>query len=284
MSAHETRTRVLSPLVEPLSLPEGGSYRSLAGGAFGIAELEDLAVTAREALVSQCRQKYAQNQSAGVVPGTKMEAVFFDMDSTVIGQESIVELARGAGQAEEVSRVTERAMRGELDFEEALRERVALLEGVPETIFEEVAGRLTLNPGIEDFAAFCRQRGVPLFMVSGGFVPLARSVQQQVGLTDIFANHLEVREGKLTGRVEGQVVDGQAKKDWVLDKAASLGVEPARVCTVGDGANDAVMMKACGMAVGFRPKPVLHEVADAVIGPDGDHRLLGALLFGEDLF
>jgi phosphoserine phosphatase len=198
------------------------------------------------------------------------------MDSTVIEQESIVELARACGKSAEVSEITERAMAGELDFEEALRKRVELLKGLSEDVLIDIYGTLKLNRGMEELAARCKGHGVPCLLISGGFEPLAKPLALRLGFLEAKANHLEVQNGILTGRLTGEIVDRRRKSTWMLEKSRELGILASDCVAIGDGANDIDMMRAAGLSVGFNPKEVLFKVCDGVMY---DHRIIGDFLF-----
>jgi phosphoserine phosphatase SerB len=232
------------------------------------------------AAVESVRRLFPTGATVGCVPSGVVRAVFFDMDATVVAEETLVELAARAGRGAEVQAITDRAMRGELDFEAALRARVAMLKGSPVTIIEDVGASLTLSPGIKGFVAACKELSVPVYLISGGFVELADGVARDVGFAGYEANRLEVSGGKLTGGLVGKIVDGAAKRQFLLATCATLKVDAKDVAAVGDGANDVPMMKVAGIAVGFKPKPVLwpHVQAQDV---HGDHGFLGPLLLGK---
>jgi phosphoserine phosphatase len=227
--------------------------------------------------VALCRAAFAQGITIGWRSVPRIKAVFFDMDATVIAEESLVELSALAGQTEAVTRITERAMAGELDFKSALIERVALIQGLSVDDVQKVISRLTLNTGIQEFVATCTKKNIPTFMVTGGFTEFAAHVQRLVGFVDTRTNTLEMKDGRLTGRVVGDIVDALGKKAFLLEKCAALGIRPEEVAAVGDGANDIPMLKTAGLAVGFRPKPVLLDHIHVLNGI-GDHRLLEGFL------
>lgn len=194
-----------------------------------------------------------------------MGLVCFDCDSTFIRGEVIEMLAAHAGKEAEVAAVTERAMRGELDFEASLRERVATLEGLPADIIDSTAAALEPNPGVVDTVRELQSRGVRVAVVSGGFIQVLRPLAAQLGLDYVRANTLEVAEGRLTGRVTGKVVDRAAKEVFLREFAADSGLEMAQTVAVGDGANDIDMVRAAGLGVAYNARPALREVADVEI-------------------
>ena len=193
--------------------------------------------------------------------------VCFDCDSTLIEGEVIEMLAAHAGKEAEVAAVTERAMRGELDFEESLRERVAVLEGLDASIIDEVARDIELTPGAKEAIGTLHRLGHRTAVVSGGFIQVLEGLATDLQLDYVRANTLEIRDGKLTGKVIGQVVDRQAKEDFLREFAADSGIGMESTVAVGDGANDIAMVTAAGLGIAFDAKPALREAADACITP-----------------
>ena len=191
-----------------------------------------------------------------------------DVDSTLIRQEVIELLAARAGTVQMVAEITERAMRGELDFAASLAERVATLVGVPEGVFAEVAAEVELTPGAAELVASAQAAGWVVGLVSGGFEEIVSSIAARVGITHFVANRLEVRDGALTGRTVGPVVDRNAKAIALKAFAAAEGIDLQRTVAIGDGANDLGMMEVAGLSVAFAAKPVVREAADiAIDGP-----------------
>lgn len=212
---------------------------------------------------------------ANVVPreGRRRSVLIADMDSTIIGVECIDELADFAGVKDAVSAITERAMRGELDFEGALLARVALLRGLPESALEECyAERVRLNPGARTLATTMRTLGAATALVSGGFTFFSKRVAAAAGFAQDRANRLIVENGRLTGDVARPILGRAAKLAALRELAASAG--PEAVLAVGDGANDLDMVRAAGLGVAYRAKPALAEAAAARI----EHSDLTALL------
>lgn len=265
----------------PLALSDYEPFKALGHGTYSVSETADAAAARYEAVRTLIQQLFKRYRAIGVSPVERVRAVFFDMDATVIKQESIVELAACVGKSTEVEAITEQAMRGELDFRTSLIKRVAVLAGLPaaETLNRVVTG-LVLQPGIQDLLAFCRQIGVPCFMVSGGFTAIAQPIADQLGFTGCRANVLGIAGGQLTGAVEGTIIDATAKHAYVLEICKELGLGLHQVAAVGDGANDRMMLEAVGVAVGFEPKDVLLPYLSAVTN---HHAFLGPLLFGRDL-
>jgi phosphoserine phosphatase len=191
--------------------------------------------------------------------------VVLDADSTLIEDEVIELLADAAGSRALVAEVTERAMRGELDFEESLRERVLTLAGLPESVFEDVGKLIRPTPGVHELIAGLHAAGSRVGVVSGGFHELLDPLAETLALDYWRANRLEVCDGILTGALVGPVIDAHAKADALLEWADASGTPPARTVAVGDGANDLEMMTVAALSVAFNAKPMVKEHADLVI-------------------
>ncbi len=194
--------------------------------------------------------------------------VVLDCDSTTIQDEVIELLAAAAGTRELVAEVTERAMRGELDFAESLRERVATLAGTPDGVFEDTYRRVRVTPGMQELVAEVHARGGKVGVVSGGFHEVLDPLAVDLRIDRWRANRLEVVDGKLTGRVLGDIVDAQAKADALVEWAAAEGIPLSATVAIGDGANDLKMMAVAAISVGFNAKPVVREQADVSIEQD----------------
>ena len=191
--------------------------------------------------------------------------VCFDCDSTLITGEVIEMLAAHAGKEAEVAAVTERAMRGELDFEESLRERVKALAGLDASVIDEVAAAIELTPGARTTIRTLNRMGYQTAVVSGGFIQVLEGLAEELELDYVRANTLEIVDGKLTGNVTGKIVDRAAKAEFLREFAADSGLKMYQTVAVGDGANDIDMLSAAGLGVAFNAKPALKEIADTSV-------------------
>ena len=199
-----------------------------------------------------------------------------DMDSTIIGQECIDELADYAGLKDQVARITERAMQGELDFQGALRERVRLLAGLDQRALSRCLDeRVEVTAGAETLVQTMRAGGASCLLVSGGFLSFADPIAKAVGFDRVRANRLVFAGGKLSGEVGDPIVDAMAKRDALIEARDQLNLDADDVLAIGDGANDKLMIEEAGLGIAFRAKPALIEVADAEL----KHHGLDALLW-----
>jgi len=206
--------------------------------------------------------------------------IAFDMDSTLINIECIDEIADAAGRKAEVSAITEAAMRGEIsDFKDSLRKRVALLKGVPQEALDDVfTNRLRLNPGAKELVDTCKQHGMKVLLVSGGFTFFADRVGHMLNIDFTRSNVLEIADGHLTGQLVdqpwGDICDGAEKRKKLLETCAELGISPKQSIAMGDGANDLLMMGVAGLSVAYHAKPKVREQAMVSIQEGGLDRLL----------
>jgi phosphoserine phosphatase len=207
--------------------------------------------------------------------GRRKTVLVADMDSTIVVGETLDELADKAGIRPQVAAITERAMRGELDFEGALRERVAMLEGLPASAIEETAAGVALSPGAETLVRTMAANGATTALVSGGFDQFAALVQQRAGFGMVRCNRLEIRDKLLTGQVVAPIVGREAKLALLLDLTEGRGLPTDQALAVGDGANDLDMLLRAGMGVAFHAKPRVRAAAPFRI----DHADLTALLY-----
>ncbi|MFB1479396.1 phosphoserine phosphatase SerB [Corallococcus sp. RDP092CA] len=203
--------------------------------------------------------------------------VVMDMDSTLIRIEVIDELARAYGVHAQVAAITERAMHGEMDYDESLRQRVALLAGLDARVLHELAASLPLTEGAETLIRVLKRLGYRTAVISGGFSVAAEALQQRLGIDFAYSNALEVRDGKLTGRTVGTIVNARRKAELLETLAKQEGVLLEQVIAVGDGANDLLMLEKAGLGIAFRAKPKLREAADTSISAGGLDTILTLL-------
>ncbi len=187
--------------------------------------------------------------------------VVFDVDSTLINEEAIEVLAEESGVRNEVAQITAAAMRGEMDFSESLKLRVAMLAGIPESKLEQVRNRLTLTFGAIELVSAIHAQGGVAAAVSGGFNQLLEPIRSSLKLDFVKANDLEIVDGKLSGKVLEPIVDGSAKAEFLLSLQLELGLEREKTVAVGDGANDVKMIQQAGLGIAFCAKPALQEHA-----------------------
>ncbi|CAI8721137.1 phosphoserine phosphatase [Pseudomonas arsenicoxydans] len=202
----------------------------------------------------------------------------FDMDSTLIEAEVIDELAKAAGVGDQVSEITERAMAGELDFRASFKERLALLKGLDVSVLDSIGASLRLTEGAETLFAELKRLGYKTAILSGGFTYFAKQLQAKLGIDYVFANELEVVDGKVTGVAVEPIVDAQRKADLLRELAHKEGLRLEQTIAVGDGANDLPMLAIAGLGVAFRAKPLVKQSAKQAIstlGLDGVLYLLG---------
>ncbi|WP_372749317.1 phosphoserine phosphatase SerB [Litorivivens sp.] len=204
--------------------------------------------------------------------------VAFDMDSTLIEAEVIDELAAAAGVGEQVATITEQAMRGEIEFAESFRRRVALLKGLDASVLESIAHELRLTEGAERLVSTLKQLGYKTAILSGGFTYFGEFLQRKLGIDYVYANELSIVDGRVTGEVTGRIVDGARKAELLQELADREGINLEQVIAVGDGANDLPMLSIAGLGIAFRAKPIVRENANqsiSTLGLDGILYLLG---------
>jgi len=219
----------------------------------------------------------------GFTPPLKLsdfKLIAFDMDSTLINIECIDEIADAAGRKAEVAAITEAAMLGEIaDYKDSLRRRVALLQGAPADVMQQVfEQRLQLNPGVKPLIAACQQAGLYTLIVSGGFDYFTDKLQALLGIDDTRSNKLEIIDGVLTGRLMdqewGDICDGEEKNRMVQATSVKLGITANQCIAVGDGSNDLPMMSWCGLSVAYQAKPKVRQQANIAIDSGGLDRML----------
>jgi phosphoserine phosphatase len=260
------------------ALPHPAAARWLAGGiaaevpfARPDASLPDMTARLREAIEGR-------PVDVAVLPEAqrRKKLLLADMDSTMIRQECIDELADFVGLKDSVSAITARAMRGEIAFEPALRERVALLKGLPESVVDEIiASRIDLMPGGKALVATMRANGAYTALVSGGFTVFTSRIGRTLGFDEDRSNILEIEDGKLAGRVRDPILGKEAKKASLIELRQRFGLAPDQTMAVGDGANDLAMLGEAGLGVALHAKPAVAEAARARV----DHGDLTALLY-----
>ena len=182
-----------------------------------------------------------------------------DVDGTLILEEVIDLLGKEAGREEEISQITSQAMQGELDFESSLRKRVSLLEGLPVSVFEKVFDSIHLTPNAQEFISILQKNGIPVGLVSGGFTPIVERLAKSLGIAYFSANQLEVKDGLLTGKLVGQIINPEVKKATLEQWRKELQFPRERTVAIGDGANDLLMLKSAGLGIAFCAKEVLKK-------------------------
>ncbi len=267
----ELHPRAIAAVAEAISEEQGNIERIHRTASYPITAIE---LTVSGANTTELRQSLAavSNEYSidiAVSPGGLMrwakKLVVLDVDSTLIQQEVIDLLAAHAGVEEQVREITERAMRGELDFKESLESRVALLEGLPETVLTDVREKIELTPGARTLIETLHKLGHNVAVVSGGFTAVIEPILKDLGISHYRANTLEIIDGKLTGEIVGDVIDRAAKAVALRDFAKLVGVELEQTIAIGDGANDLDMIAIAGMGIAFNAKPAVKAAADSSV-------------------
>ena len=254
---------------------EGGSVQQLGitgSQAIDIQKLRQAFFQLSEQIqIDICMQENARKHN-------NFRLIVFDMDSTLIQAEVIDLLAEAAGVGPQVASITERAMQGELDFNQSFRQRLAMLKGLDEKVLEGIAEAIPLMEGAERLIQVLKKLGYRTAIVSGGFRYFASHLQKKLGIDYIFANELEIIDGKVTGNVFGEIINGERKAALLKQIAAQEKLQPEQVIAVGDGANDLPMLGEAGLGIAFRAKPLVRRsvrVAISHMGLDGILYLLG---------
>jgi phosphoserine phosphatase len=207
--------------------------------------------------------------------------IVFDMDMTIVDFEIINKLAGFAGVDEQVKAITERAMNGEMDFKESLRQRVRLLKGMPQSTLQEIASDLQLTPGSEELLHHLKQLGYKIALISGGFTYFTDVLKERLGFDYTFANELEIKDGVITGEIKGEIIDAEAKGGIIYHLAEKENLSPDNIVAVGDGANDCLMIRNAGLGVAFNAKEVLKKVSDGSLSRENLLGLLNVLGLAE---
>ncbi len=273
----DVATRTLKELAQ---LTQAQGIEQINPHAFRVCHVAQADATIRQTVMARC---FSEQLDAAFVPASaKLSDIglfITDMDSTLITIECIDEIADMQGLKPQVAEITEAAMRGELDFAQSLRKRVALLAGLDERALDRVYNeRLQLSPGAESLLAKLHAQGTTTVLVSGGFTFFTERLKQRLGLTHTYANVLEVRDGKLTGQVLGDIVDAEAKRQRLLQHKAELGLQRHQILASGDGANDLRMLSEADWAVAYHAKPVVREQAPYTINFGGLNSILNWFL------
>jgi phosphoserine phosphatase len=252
------------------ALTRAGNIVELDAAAWRLEDVDHSTVT-RQKIVKASFE--ARLDATFIEPGRRLEdfaVVAMDMDSTLITIECIDEIADMQGLKPQVAKITEAAMRGELEFRDSLTRRVALLAGLDASALQRVYDeRLRLSPGAEKMLAAVRAAGLKTLLVSGGFTFFTDRMKARLQLDTTHSNRLEIVEGKLTGRIEGDIVDADEKMRAVQRMCSQLGVSTSRAIVMGDGANDLKMMGIGGLSVAFRAKPIVQSQADVALNFSG---------------
>jgi len=194
--------------------------------------------------------------------------IVFDMDSTIVDAEIIDELAKAAGVEKEVKEITRKAMEGKISFKEALIERVKLLKGLPVEVLEKIYNQIELTEGARELIQSLKRAGYKVALVSGGFTYFTEKLKKELGFDYAFGNELEIKDGKLTGRIKGRIIDAEEKGKIIEELAKKEGISKENIVAVGDGANDKIMIENAGLGIAFNAKEILKRVADGTLSKE----------------
>lgn len=261
------------------SLPQ--HWEHTAFGNLDRTTLDRTSPSMREQLWASLHSLMEKKESCALLPSPPVKAVFMDVDATVIQEESLDVFADCAGKMNEVAAITHQGMTGAISFATSLRRRLEILQGTPEAFLTTTQKKLTLAPGMQEFAVAAHHAGIALYLVSGGFTVFVEPIAQQLNAAGFHANQLGIKDGKLTGAWEGTLVDAIGKAQFVQNTCALHGWQRHDIAVIGDGFNDRHMMETSEFAIGFQPKnqliPYLHAA-----NYTGSHRWLIALLCGAE--
>ncbi len=278
VSAHGFNIEQITRLSGRLSLTKSNDSRAASVQLSLSGDVEDIAAMHAKFLhISQELDLDVAVQEDNLYRRSR-RLVCFDMDSTLIQVEVIDELAKAAGVGDQVAAITESAMRGEIDFSESFRQRMALLEGMDESVLKGIAESLPVTEGAARLISHLRHFGYKVAILSGGFTYFANHLKEKLGIDYVYANQLDFDNGKLTGKVKGEIIDGQMKAKLLTKIAEQEGISTEQVIAVGDGANDLPMLAIAGLGIAFHAKPVVKEQAKhsiANLGLDAILYLLG---------
>jgi len=203
------------------------------------------------------------------VSARKKKLLVCDMDSTIVQSETLDDIAESVGIGEQVKAITAKAMLGELDFRQALDERVSLLAGMAENVLDEIAKTVQFNSGAEKLVDLALEQGIRSVLVSGGFEPIVKVVAKRLGFDRCVCNRMEILNGRITGKIVEPIVDGDAKLNVLLEECQQLAIYPLEACAIGDGANDIQMLQAAGLGMGFQGKPLVRASTPYQINSTG---------------
>ncbi len=203
------------------------------------------------------------------VASHKKKLLLCDMDSTIVQSETLDDIAESVGIGDQIKVITARAMQGEMDFRQALDERVSLLENMAADIFDELAKSVQFSSSAEQLISLARTQGMRTVLVSGGFKPIVKVVANKLGFDRYVCNRLEIANGQLTGKVVEPIVDGDSKLNILQEECQQLSIQASQVCAIGDGANDIQMLQAAGLGIGFQGKPLVRAVTPYQINMTG---------------
>lgn len=253
------RSQHLATITHLLPRYRGEQFTQVGEHAYYLPNQQEISLEVQH-FCSEEKIDYAYVQNQHTLKNIGLAVM--DMDSTLISIECIDEIADMCGFKPQVAKITESAMLGEIEFAESLRLRVKLLVGLDESALQRVVDeRMKLNPGALEWIACCKEHGIKTMLVSGGFDFFAERVQAMTGLDYIRSNSLEIIHGKLTGNVLGNIVDAQAKADFLVQVGQELGLKQDQIIAIGDGANDLKMMSAAGAGIAYHAKPIVQQQA-----------------------